>query len=260
MSEAGVAAPFERLPWLTDEPQARASARRRQPMWLLWLPAGLLALLVIAGAAYWLGTRSAPVDQPRSTVAESNRSPVTVSLPAPVALPPQPEVRIEPIPQVEPVPAPAPVVTREAAQRPTINASRDHAHPVSSTVVEQPQPATATETSTAAKTEPVASKPAGPLPIWPVRIETQSAGRLVRVGTFANRTDAKRGWTKIMRFYPGMKRLPAMAVPISAVPSGRQYYRLQMGTTSQAHSEVLCQRMRIIGVSCVVLDISRTLR
>jgi hypothetical protein len=28
-----------------------------------------------------------------------------------------------------------------------------------------------------------------------------------------------------------------------------------MGTTSQAHSTVLCQRMRIIGQSCVVIEI-----
>jgi hypothetical protein len=29
-----------------------------------------------------------------------------------------------------------------------------------------------------------------------------------------------------------------------------------MGTTSQAHSEVLCQRMRIIGQSCVVIEVN----
>jgi hypothetical protein len=28
-----------------------------------------------------------------------------------------------------------------------------------------------------------------------------------------------------------------------------------MGTTSQAHSEVLCQRMRRIGQSCVVIEV-----
>jgi hypothetical protein len=28
-----------------------------------------------------------------------------------------------------------------------------------------------------------------------------------------------------------------------------------MGTTSHAHSEVLCQRMRIIGQSCVVIGL-----
>jgi hypothetical protein len=38
--------------------------------------------------------------------------------------------------------------------------------------------------------------------------------------------------------------------------NGRTYYRLQFGTTSQAHSEVLCQRMKTIGQSCVVVDLN----
>ena len=39
---------------------------------------------------------------------------------------------------------------------------------------------------------------------------------------------------------------------------GRTYYRLQMGTTSQAHSEVLCQRMRVIGQSCIVVGLGQS--
>jgi hypothetical protein len=31
-----------------------------------------------------------------------------------------------------------------------------------------------------------------------------------------------------------------------------------MGTTSQAHSEVLCQRMRMIGQGCIVLDVAKS--
>jgi hypothetical protein len=55
--------------------------------------------------------------------------------------------------------------------------------------------------------------------------------------------------------YPGMKRIPALVVPVQSLRNGQTYYRLQMGTTSQAHSEVLCQRMRIIGQSCVVIGL-----
>jgi hypothetical protein len=44
-------------------------------------------------------------------------------------------------------------------------------------------------------------------------------------------------------------------VPVQSLRNGRTYYRLQMGTTSQAHSEVLCQRMRMIGQSCVVIEV-----
>ena len=50
-----------------------------------------------------------------------------------------------------------------------------------------------------------------------------------------------------------VERLPALVVPVRSLRSGRVYYRLQMGTTSQAHSAVLCQRMRMNGQSCVVI-------
>ena len=37
--------------------------------------------------------------------------------------------------------------------------------------------------------------------------------------------------------------------------NGRRFYRLQIGTTSQAHSEVLCQRMEKIRYSCAVVGL-----
>jgi hypothetical protein len=36
---------------------------------------------------------------------------------------------------------------------------------------------------------------------------------------------------------------------------GRYFYRFQIGTTSQAHSEVLCQRMERIRFSCAVVGL-----
>ena len=59
-----------------------------------------------------------------------------------------------------------------------------------------------------------------------------------------------------MRVNPSLKRLPALVVPVQSQRTGRTFYRLQMGTTSQAHSEVLCQRMRMIGQSCVVIRLN----
>jgi hypothetical protein len=90
---------------------------------------------------------------------------------------------------------------------------------------------------------------------WPVRVTDGASGRLVRVGTFSTAKQAKKGWWAIVRNNPSLKRLPALAVPARSVRDGRTYYRLQMGTTSQAHSEVLCQRMRRIGQSCVVIEV-----
>ena len=79
---------------------------------------------------------------------------------------------------------------------------------------------------------------------------------MVRIGTYRTRSDAKRAWTKLVKLYPGMKTLRAVTNDIPSARNGRTYYRLQFGTTSQAHSEVLCQRMRTIGQSCVVVDLN----
>jgi hypothetical protein len=113
---------------------------------------------------------------------------------------------------------------------------------------ETPQPERST--ATIAKTDQ--------LQPWPVRVIEGASGRLVRIGAFATPHQAKRGWWAITRMNPALKRLPALVVPVQSLRNGQVYYRLQMGTTSQAHSAVLCQRMRMIAQSCVVIGTSAT--
>ena len=260
MGDVQAVAGLDRLPWLPDDTPARAQRGRRARTWPLWLAAAIVGLAAVAAAAYWLGTRST-AEETVPAASATNVAPVSVPLPEPLEVPaqpqaapePQPEVPLAAQPQVAPVTArPAPAVHESIARR-----QPEQARPKPRAPSPAPRRTAARPTS---KPAPVTAAEPAPLPVWPVRAEQNSAGRLVRVGTFTSASQAKRGWTRIMRFYPGMKRLPALAVPIQAVPSGRRYYRLQMGTTSQAHSEVLCQRMRIIGVSCVVLDIGPTVR
>ena len=77
---------------------------------------------------------------------------------------------------------------------------------------------------------------------------------MIRVGAFGSRYQAKRGWWAMVRAYPALKRLPTV-VTDSRNSKGRRFYRLQIGTTSQAHSEVLCQRMEKIRYSCAVVGL-----
>jgi hypothetical protein len=81
-----------------------------------------------------------------------------------------------------------------------------------------------------------------------------AAGRLVEVGAFGSVPQAKRGWRYMVRAYPAMTRLPAVVRP-DRNSKGRIFYRFRVGTTSQAHSEVLCQRMQRIRLSCAVIDL-----
>ena len=79
---------------------------------------------------------------------------------------------------------------------------------------------------------------------------------MVRVGTYGTLSQGKQAWSRLARVFPGMEKLPAVVTDIPSLRNGRVYYRLQIGTTSQAHSEVLCQRMKAIGQSCVVVDVA----
>ena len=245
MSEVPAAVGFDRLPWLADDQPPRAPRSPRRPdsraprrelrvrEWLGWAVAALLA---VAGAAYWLGFRTA-AQTSMDNNSEQLAAPVTVPLPGPSETPRTeiPTVVVDPAPRVAPIAAtPPPVVKVEPSPR-SAPAPTPQAKPK------------------AAKAAPAASSKAQA--IWPVRVEAGASGRMVRIGTFASRQQAKRGWARIMRLYPGMGRLPALVVAQPSLRDRRTYYRLQMGTTSQAHSEVLCQRMRMIAQSCVVVDL-----
>lgn len=239
MTEAAIG--LDRLPWLPDEPPARSRAGTILP----WAIAGTIA---VAAASYWVGLKTSEPASPSFSTAEEA---ATVPLPAPRTVAeqaaPMPQ-RVEP---VEPMVAPALRVEQSAPEPVIIHRviiERVPAKTVATPRLEsKPEP-----TDSAAETAPVAEKP---LTIWPVRDLDGASGRLVRIGTFQTAHQAKKGWAAIMKVNPALKRLPALVVPVRSLRDGQTYYRLQMGTTSQAHSAVLCQRMRMIAQSCVVIGL-----
>jgi len=89
--------------------------------------------------------------------------------------------------------------------------------------------------------------------VWPAQIIEGALGRLVRIGRFTTPGEAEKGWATVLRQYPGMQRLPSVAVPIKSLRDGHTYYRLQVGTSSQAHSKVVCERVRDMDQSCAVI-------
>ena len=230
MNQMGMVADAERLPWLTDD---RPKRSRRGPS---LIALGLFTAMLVAGASYWLGMQTAP-NGDSGALAPST----TIDLPEPIVgkpevIPTEPTVAdAEPqrqaIPEAEPQRV-APTIERRAPVRAKQRAA-----------ARKPAVTTASPKKTA-------------LRFWPVREVDGAAGRMVRIGTFATPRQAKKGWWKVVGTYPGMKKIPTLVVPVASLRNGKTYYRLQMGTTSQAHSEVLCQRMRIIGQSCVVIGLT----
>jgi hypothetical protein len=223
------AAAEDRLPWLPDEPAPKRPKRGGSgPLF-----AALGATLLVGSGAFWMGARS--VDD--SSVPQASRPQASTTVRLPRARAAQPAV--EPI-----VGSPIPIVEDQPRiERAPVVAARSHkAGKPHNSLAAPPKPVEI------AKAEP----PPAPGP-WPVREIDGASGRLVRIGAFVTPHQAKRGWWAITKVNPALKHLPALVVPVQSLRNGRVYYRLQMGTTSQAHSAVLCQRMRMIAESCVVI-------
>lgn len=243
MSQAQTAA--DRLPWLADEP---TPPRSRGPSRELvgWAVAGAL---IVAGISYWMGERSSG-QQPAQRAA---RSETTVPLPAPrPAEPLQPQVIFEPAPEVRPViEREVPIATPRVERKP-VRPREAASEPLDTAqLTAGPKPPAAI---------PVPAAPAPPTPanrsltLWPATRSQGSHGRIVRIGAYGSRLQAKLGWRTMVQAYPAVAHLPATVVE-TRNSRGRPFYRFQIGTTSQAHSEVLCQRMEKIRLSCAVVGL-----
>ena len=237
MSQAQAATGADRLPWLEDEPAPRRKrgSKREVAGW------GVGAALILAAASYWYGAHS--WNQP-SAPTETVPPSTTVPLPQPrAAEPPQPQVTLERTPEVRPTPLREVPIAPSAVER---RAVRQGSAP------EQPASPVAAEKSAA---EPAKAPPAAkPLKAWPAWQSEGAEGRIVRVGAFGSIQQAKLGWRHMIEAYPAVAHLKATVVG-ARNSRGRHFYRFQIGTTSQAHSEVLCQRMEKIHFSCAVVGL-----
>jgi len=255
MTLVHAAADNERLPWLTDDvvPASRGNFAKVAGL-------ALAGTIAVGGLSFWLGMNAERFTGSGEPV-ETTQPQARVLLPEPVLPAPAPAPTLMPdevVPQVEPAPVPPPVaLPRAAAVAPTRSVQRA---PVrrrvqirTATVNDDNLRETVKVQQEAAK---LAEKKAAANKAWTPWESAGAEGRMVRIGTYRTRADAKRAWTKLVKLYPGMKTLRAVTNDIPSARNGRTYYRLQFGTTSQAHSEVLCQRMRTIGQSCVVVDLS----
>lgn len=255
MSQAQAAAAVERLPWLADEPKpappAKAERRGSGREIAGWAVA---AMLFVAGASYWMGAHSWGPSQN-----EAASPSTTMAVPQPRAgepqqqAEPQPQVILEPQPQVSPVPEREVTIARPRVERRTLVR---RAAPLKREV-----PSSATLDKVVAEQKPTAQQPkaavnpdAKPLKAWPAWQSQGADGRIVRIGAFGTRQQAKLGWRYMVRAYPAVAHLKATVVA-DRNSRGRQFYRFQIGTTSQAHSEVLCQRMERIHFSCAVVGL-----
>jgi len=233
-----IAPDVDRLPWLTDDHVRRP----RRPNHFVTSFLAASAVAVVAALSYWLGV-SGLLDQNRQTIASEAR----IAVPAAKSPPIEVEQPAPAMPQVEPSPAP------EVAL-PTPREVRIETPPVrrvtrKAVLVHRPHPATKATPSRKAPTERKGLNYSNP---WE---SAGASGRMVRVGAYSSLDAGKKAWSRLALLSPAIKQLPAVVTDLPS-KGGRVYYWLQIGTTSQAHSEVLCQRMRAIRQSCVVVDVA----
>jgi hypothetical protein len=250
MSDARAALGMDRLPWLEDEWAPRT---RRGPRDLaLWASA---AVVLVAGASYWMGSQSnRPGFAPAATTATTVPLPSAgLPAPAPVELAPQPQVAPVAEPEVRPLREPQARVAPERRvrhrrpERPQERATQEGASA-------HTQPGGAAGVSGTTPPAPAPAAVPAPLKAWPAWQSQGARGRIVRIGAFGTRFQAKLGWRHMVRAFPAVAHLKATVVE-NRNSRGRPFYRFQIGTTSQAHSEVLCQRMERIRLSCAVVGL-----
>ena len=148
----------------------------------------------VAGFSFWLGRQSADpmmqVRQPANAVPSA-----TIAVPEPRLASPE-EVKLAPQPQVAPAAEPS-GARRSRPEVRIVPAPGGSADPKVA-----PEPRSAAE-PVATPEKPVAAAASSPpkvaarvplLQAWPPRVVAGAAGRLVQVGAFGSRRQAKRGW------------------------------------------------------------------
>jgi hypothetical protein len=224
MPDAVYADPSERLPWLPNAapPPERPRRRPRAP---LIVSAGV-AVALAAGS--WALMQQGPAPRPVAV------EPVeTVALPPPTVAP---EAAAEPQ---------APLAAEREALRPAPAESAATARPKRRVAKAVPQ-------SKAAKR--IRAAPSINAPPYNSRAwQSGVRGRIIQLGAFRTSAQAHGEWKRVYYRHPLLRPLPPRVVKSKI--RGRIYYRLQLGTFSQAHSELLCQRLRAIGEGCIVLGL-----
>lgn len=235
MAQARSVDPSERLPWLSDTSRPQPRQQRRSPV-------PLLIALSAAGAIAFAGW----------SAIERRTEPA----PAPV-LP----ARTVPLPPPSPS---ASAIAGAEPQAPTA-AEREALEPAAEPAATRPAappPARAGQSKrkTAARAEPKRSQsartPAAATPAYQPRAWNSGVrGRIIQLGAFQTSAQAQAEWRRVYARYPLLRPLSPRV--LKSRVRGRTFYRLQLGTFSHAHSELLCQRLRTLGEGCMVLGLPR---
>lgn len=239
MAKALPVAESERLPWLSDTAPAKAKPRRRRS---LAPPLLFLGLMAAIGFGSWTVLQQPPEPAPAPV-----RSSEEIALPPPKAAPP---------PAIEPqAPSPSerqalrPEIAREPDPAPAPSAERSR--PAVKRATARPRPARPSKAPREHSQAAAAPSAAYDARAW----RSGVPGRIIQLGAYRSSASAQSEWRRVYYRYPLLRPLSPRV--IKSKIRGRTYYRLQLGTFSQAHSELLCQRLRATGQGCMVVGLRK---
>lgn len=245
----------DRLPWLSDQAPATVAAKRGLSSAAIFV-AGAASAAILFGGVTLIQERNSQAPAPAVSAQ-------TVPLPRPQAAPAVAQSEPQPLSaserealSLEAASVPQGPEAKPARQAKTPPRRRNSAPVSRNQAVEAPQAsAVASPSAPVPVAAPAVAPAVQPRQLWPSRQAAGAGGRLVQIGAFATRRQAKLGWRRMQRSYPAVGTLPAVVVD-ARNSKGRKFYRFQIGTTSHAHSEVLCQRMQRIDYSCAVIGLA----
>ena len=224
----------DRLPWLTEVPRAPAPEKKRRRFPWGWVAAAILAVAVGFGA-YWLATRDfRQTAAPESAAGEDQ-------------MPAAPGDELSEIPSVSDM-TEGEELTAEPVETPVEIAPQPRGTARSQPRRESSQPAEPAAEPESAET---AATPVVTIPAQPV-----VRGRIIQIGAYPTRAQADLAWAYVVKKWPYLASKPKLVSPIevrSTDGKGTRMYRLQLATSSQAQSAVICQRLETSRVSCVVV-------
>jgi hypothetical protein len=228
----------DRLPWLTEASRPAhpppKQAKRRPWGWI----AGGAAVLAVAAGSYWFIARE-PQQNDRSATASNESAPAeqvpsddSLNIPSVSDMTAADELTAEPL--AEPVP---PQEKSEDQQQRSADIS-------STEEVSSDPTATGITASPGAETS-------APAPVQPL-----IRGRIIQLGAYPTRVQADFAWRAAVKRWPYLASKPRLISPLEVRSSdgkGTRMYRLQLATSSQAQSVVICQQLAGDGQSCVVV-------
>ena len=225
--------PSERLPWLTDtsRPQPRQPRRSPLPRVIAVSAAGAIAF------AGWSAIERSTAPEPAAVMPAR-----TVPLP-----PPSESSTADSEPQ-------APSLSEREALRPAAEPAATKPTPTKRVQAAEPRRQMATR-GQPRKSQGTRVR-AAPTPAYqPKAWNSGVRGRVIQLGAFTTSAKAQAQWRRVYSRYPLLRPLSPRVLKTRI--GGRPYYRLQLGTFSHAHSELLCQRLRRLGEGCMVLGLPR---